>query len=279
MKIISWNVNGLRSRIFNDKVSSQHKKNEIILPEKNSPMGILLDNYDPDIICLQETRCSVQNGNNFKISNFNSLFNESKLENARGPNRYSGTAIYIKDNFKIDKIEYSIPGYEDSEGRIIIINIEDYIIINVYAPNSSSNFENKKKFMDSFLFYFKNNSNKIIFCGDMNVAIETHFDKTKVEPGPGFYPHELSFYGELLVIGFKDAIDKEKDRIVYTWWDPRQKKENGMSICRNRNKGWRLDYFFVKNITNFYSVCLKEIGENNKNIPLASDHAPILLTI
>ena len=119
----------------------------------------------------------------------------------------------------------------------------------------------------------------VIFCGDMNIAVDTHFDKTTVEPGPGFYKHELDFHYNLELIGYKDVLDKTVDHTIYTWWDPRQRKENGMSICRNRNKGWRLDYFFVKNITQFYSICLKEIGENNKNIPLASDHAPILLTI
>lgn len=274
MKIVSWNVNGIRSRIFNDKISSKLKKGEKLTPEENSPINDLLKN-NPDIICFQETRCSVSLGETIKIPGYTGIFNESKLEGARSCNRYSGTAVYIKDNIEYYRVEKTIPGYEDDEGRIMIVYIKDLLLINVYAPNSGTNYENKIKFMNSFINFLTSIDSKVVFCGDMNIAVDTHFDKTKVEPGPGFYKHELEFYDELESIGYKDALDKTIDHIIYTWWDPRQKKEDGMSISRNRNKGWRLDYFFTKNI-NFKSHVLKTVGENNEGIPLASDHAPVI---
>tara|TARA_B100000287_G_C20639788_1_gene783044 strand:- start:768 stop:1604 length:837 start_codon:yes stop_codon:yes gene_type:complete len=277
MKIISWNVNGIRSRIFNEKISSEIKRDKIIIPEENSPIGILLKQYDPDVFCFQETRCSIKNGEKFNISGYKGIFNESKLEGNRSCDRYSGTSIFIKESINVNKVEYSIPEYHDLEGRIIIIYTDDYIIINVYSPNSGSNYENKIKFMECILKFLDNLTGRIIFCGDMNIAIDTHFDKTKKEPGPGFYKHELEFYDKLKGINFVDSISKEDD-IIYTWWDPRQRKENGMSMSRNRNKGWRLDYFFLKGCNQLSSKVLKHIGENNNNIPLASDHAPILLS-
>jgi exodeoxyribonuclease III len=291
MKIITWNVNGIRSRIFNDRISSNLKKGELLTPEENSPIKQLLVEQDPDIFCFQETRCSVSLGETIKIPGYVAIFNESKLDGARSCNRYSGTVVYIKDNIEYYHVEKSIPGYEDFEGRIIIVYIKDFLIVNVYAPNSGTNYENKIKFIDCFLNFLDNidKNFNVVFCGDMNIAIDTHFDKTKVEPGPGFYNHELDFHYKLESIGYKDALDRTVDHTIYTWWDPRQKKENGMSICRNRNKGWRLDYFFIrsnkidliKNNLNFYcfSMVLKNIGENNKGIPLASDHAPVLLEI
>ena len=274
MKIIAWNVNGIRSRIFNENISSKLKKNEQIVPCEGSPIIKLLEEHDPDLLFFQETRCSIVNSNKINIPGYKSFFNESKLEGARSCDRYSGSAVFYKDTLEISDISIQIPGYNDEEGRIIILRIHGTSVISVYAPNSGTNYDNKILFMENVLNYI-NTLDKVIFCGDLNIAVSTHFDKTASVPGPGFYPHELQFYDDLIDIGLKDTIND--DPIVYTWWDPRQRKENGMSICRNRNKGWRLDYFFTKNINHASSKCLKCIGENNQGIPLASDHAPVIL--
>ena len=272
MKIVSWNVNGIRSRIFNDLISSKLKKNDKLYPLEGSAIHSLLK-LDPDIICLQETRCSVSKSVIIDIPGYIAYFNESKLEGARASDRYSGTCIFYKEHIS-PTFETQIPGYEDSEGRIIIMKFNDITLITVYAPNSGTNYENKIKFNKSLYDFLDKTTNKVILCGDLNVAKETHFDQSKCEPGPGTYSHELKFLDELKSINFTDAM---KCDIVYTWWDPRQVKENGMSRSRNRNKGWRLDYFFIKNINHGSSKCLKYIGENNEGIPLSSDHAPVIL--
>jgi len=278
MKIISWNLNGIRSRIFNDKISSQIKNIKCITPDESSPINKLITEYDPDIFCFQETRCEVSRGADIVIPGYKSYFNESKLDGARAGARYSGTAVYYKEKLTCINVDINIPGYEDLEGRIIIMHFEDFIIVNVYAPNSGTNYENKILFMDNMIKFLNSQEQPVIFCGDMNIAIDTHFDKTKVKPSPGLYKHELDFHCNLKNIGYIDCISSE-DEIIYTWWDPRQKKENGMSMVRNRNKGWRLDYFFIRNFdenNRISSKSLKYIGEN-KFIPCASDHSPVLL--
>ena len=271
MKVVTWNVNGIRSRIFNDKTSAQIGKTKDVVVESGSAMEEILS-LNPDIICLQETRCEVSQGNRFKIQGFKSFFNESKGESHRGPNRYSGTCIFYSDKLTPIKIETRISDYEDTEGRIIIMYFEDFIIVTVYAPNSGSNYEKKKTFILAMIDFLKDHD-KIIFCGDLNIGHSVHFDKTKVKPSPGIYPHELKFYDDLLKNGFIDTI--KNDDIVYTWWDPRTKKIDGIACTRQANKGWRLDYFFTKGINEVSSKVYKSIGERN---PLCSDHAPVLLT-
>ena len=274
-KVISWNVNGIRSRIFNDKISAKLKKGAPMDIQENSPIDILIKESDPDIICLQETRCSVLISENFKIPGYKSYFNQSKSTGARAPERYSGTCIFYKEHLVLKDVQEQIPGYEDTEGRIIVANFEEFVLINVYAPNSGSNYDKKIIFIESMLMYLNSLDCKVIFCGDLNIAVSTHFDIKSTIAMPGIYPHELEFYDRLVKIDYRDCI--KDDDIIFTWWDTRRAKENGMSIARNRNEGWRLDYFFTKNINQGSSKCLKHIGENNENIPLASDHAPVIL--
>jgi len=275
LKVITWNVNGIRSRIFNDKISSKLKKDTIMEIQENSPIDILIKEEDPDIICLQETRCSVVISKNFEIPGYKSYFNESKSTGARAPERYSGTCIFYKEHLNLKDIQEQIPGYEDTEGRIIIANFDNFVLITVYAPNSGSNYDKKISFIEAMLTFLNSLDCKVIFCGDLNIAVSTHFDIKSTIAMPGIYPHELEFYDRLIKINYRDCI--ENDKIVFTWWDTRRAKENGMSIARNRNEGWRLDYFFTKNINQGSSRCLKHIGENNENIPLASDHGVVVL--
>jgi len=272
MNIVSWNVNGIRSRIFNDKTSTQIGKVKDIYPEEKSPINLILKE-NPDVICLQETRCDEIQGERFKISGYKSYFNASKLSDARGPNRYSGTCVYVKQVKDVKSVEFQIPNFEDKEGRIIILKVEQITLITVYAPNSGSNYENKIKFIEAIVDFLSKLEGPVIFCGDLNIAVDTHFDKTKVKPGPGIYKHELQFYHRLININYIDTISKD-DNIVYTWWDPRVKKVNGISKVRVENKGWRLDYFLVKDYNQVSHRVYKNIGESN---PLGSDHAPIIL--
>ena len=122
MKVITWNVNGIRTKIFNKLSSAKISKEHQIFPDVISPISNILK-LDADFICLQETWCSELNGKKFNINGYNSVFNESKHEQqARNANRYSGTCIFYKETFKPICIEYQIPGYNDDEGRIIILH-------------------------------------------------------------------------------------------------------------------------------------------------------------
>lgn len=285
LNVVTWNVNGIRSRIFNDKLCAKLPKNQNFKPEENSSMYNLIKNYNPDIICLQETRCDIENGSKFNIDCYSSYFNCSKLDGARSSNRYSGTAIYSK--IVPLNIEYTVPEYQDQEGRIMIAHFENFIVINVYSPNSGTNYENKKLFQNAILKYIqelliKNNNLQIIYCGDFNVAIDTHFDKTTVPESPGIYKHELQYYDTLIENGFIDS-KSQKDNLIFTWWDQRGKKvlneETGIetNILRLNNKGWRIDYVFTKNIKYSESFVLKHIGEEYS--PHASDHAPVCCSV
>ena len=280
LKIITWNVNGIRSRIFNNKICSELPKLQFYYPEEESSMANLIKETNPDIICIQETRCDEQNGKFAIIEDYNSYFNSSKLEKARGPNRYSGTAIYSK--IEPNKILYNVPGYDDQEGRIIIAYYTDFIVINVYSPNSGTNYNNKILFQNA-LFNFVNNINeKIIYCGDFNIAIDTHFDQSTVSEMPGLYKHELDYYKKLIDNGFTDS-KSDDDKIIYTWWDQRSRKvinakiNKQINLSRYENKGWRIDYIFTKNFANSNSKVLKHIGE--EYCPHASDHAPVYAII
>uniref|UniRef100_A0A6C0LIG9 Endonuclease/exonuclease/phosphatase domain-containing protein n=1 Tax=viral metagenome TaxID=1070528 RepID=A0A6C0LIG9_9ZZZZ len=276
LSIVTWNINGIRSRVFNNKISAQLQKNKYYSPEEFCSMYNLIKETNADIICLQETRCDVQTGKLAVIDGYNSYFNCSKLTDARGPNRYSGTAIYTKLLPK--KIEYTVPGYDDQEGRIMIAYYEHFTIINVYSPNSGTNYENKILFQDA-LYNFVNNLDKcVIYCGDFNIAIDTHFDKSSVPPLPGTYKHELDYHKRLTDADFFDSISLN-DNIIYTWWDQRSKRikveetNKETNILRHKNKGWRIDYIFVKNFKSATSQVLKHIGE--EYCPHGSDHAPV----
>ena len=278
LRIVTWNINGIRSRIFNNKTSTQLPKNKDVYPETNSAISNLITETNANIICLQETRCDEKIGKGIILPGYDSYFNSSKLEDARGPNRYSGTAIYTK--LIPNKVSYSVPEYDDKEGRIIVMYFDDFVLINVYSPNSGTNYDNKILFQDSILNFINDldKSIRVIYCGDFNIAIDTHFDKSKVSLCPGIYKHELDYYTLLKTIGMIDSKMKEDD-IVYTWWDQRSKRitvpntKKETNIMRYKNKGWRLDYIFTSGFSYAKSKVLKHIGE--ENCPHASDHAPV----
>lgn len=278
LKIVTWNVNGIRSRIFNNKTSTQLTKKKYVSADDNSSISNLIKETQADIICLQETRCDENNGKLMLLDGYSSYFNCSKLNDARGSNRYSGTAIYTK--IIPEKIEYNVPEYNDNEGRIIIMYFLGFVLINVYSPNSGTNYDNKILFQDSLLNFIKDldKTKRVIYCGDFNIAVDTHFDKSKVNPCAGIYKHELDYYKLLNTIGMEDSKTKD-DTIIYTWWDQRSKRitvpetQKETNILRHKNKGWRLDYIFTSGFLHAESKVLKHIGE--EYCPHASDHAPV----
>lgn len=292
MKVITWNVNGIRSRIFNRKTCSQIAKQSEILPEEGSPIYNMIKNNDPDFICLQETRCSVSNGQKFKIPGYKSVFNQSDSVSAREANRYSGTCIFYKETHSPIGIDYQFPGYTDNEGRIIILHFHNFTIINVYTPNSGTNFDNRLDWQGAVLLYLKNIPHPVIYTGDMNVAWrdeDVHFRvngsptyKSKVEENiVGFLPEERSFVPELLSIGYVDAYLNQESKYSpfdgFTYWDSRSKKIEGLPGARFNKHGWRIDYHFVKGMKTFECYAMYTTGTEYINLgdSQCSDHCPV----
>jgi exodeoxyribonuclease-3 len=291
MKIITWNVNGIRTKIFNKKTSQQLSTKSEVLVDEYSPIQNLLSK-EPDFMCFQETRCSIENGKKFKIPGYNSLFNQSNGEGARSCNRYSGTCIFYKDTLNPISVENQIPGYIDNEGRIIIMHFENFTIINVYTPNSGTNFQNRLQWQECMLNYLKTLQNTVYYVGDLNVAwreSDVHFhikesptyrkriDDTLV----GFLPEERSWIHELIGEGFVDSYMNVEDKYDkfsgFTYWDARSRKIAGLPGARYNRHGWRLDYIFVKNKQIIDSLTMSNIGVEyiDSGESQSSDHCPL----
>ena len=277
--IISWNVNGLRSNIVGGKhISNKSAKYTSIDTETN--LGEIIKNYNPDIFCFQETRCdSTAALDIFKFSDYHQYFNSSKGIGARSGARYSGTAIWSKE--KPENVLYNIPDFEDNEGRIIIAEYRDFILINTYVPNSGSNFEYRiscwnvaiKAYLSSLALLDKS----IIWTGDLNVAYtidDTCYTKSKYNSSTiaGCLKEEIEDFKNILKSGFVDAYRKFKNpqETEHTWFFNKR--------CRELNKGMRIDYFIIDTkLAEKVLDCgvIKESGL--KTTPLGSDHLAIFL--
>jgi len=252
MKIITWNVNGIRA-IF--------RKNFIHTVKE----------LKPDILCLQETKIQEnQLTEEIKsIPGYNSVWSFAEKKG------YSGTAVYYQENIKPKtiKTDFSIPDL-DGEGRIIEIELNDFVLFNIYFPNGQMNderLEYKLKFYESLFSYtdsIKENGKGIIICGDYNTAhkeIDLANPKEN-ENRSGFLPVEREWLDHIVERGYKDIFRKfHQEKEQYTWWTYRFQ-------AREKNIGWRIDYFFgTEDVLKRITDCriLKEI--------MGSDHCPVSL--
>ncbi len=260
MKLICWNVNGIRAF---------HKKGQFnwLLSQK------------PDIFCLQETKAMPEQlGEEIRNpKGYTSFFDWSKERKG-----YSGTVIYVKSDIleksKNFKFTSGLGVKEfDQEGRQVNLVIDDTAYINCYFPNGGGPVARqlyKQGYYDAFLAYLKKLEKKgiknIIFCGDINVAhYEIDIARPKEnEKDVGFLPEERMWLDEVIDAGFLDTFrTTHPNKITYSWWDQKTR-------ARERNVGWRIDYFFIsKNLKN--KIKKAEIFDE----VLGSDHAPILLEI
>jgi len=252
MRIYTWNVNGLRSIL------------------KKGLMEFINDE-DPDILCLQETKLQEEQIDD-EIKNLKGYYKYFSFANKKG---YSGVAIFTKVEPK--NIYHGIGIEEfDTEGRILIAEYEDFILFNIYFPNgkmSDERLDYKLRFYDAIMDYSKKlleEGKNLIICGDYNTAhreIDLKNPKQN-EKSSGFLPIEREYIDRFLEIGFIDAYRHfYPDKIEYTWW-------SYMFKAREKNVGWRIDYFFVSN--NFISK-IKDV-EILTHIQ-GSDHCPVKLTI
>lgn len=246
MKIISWNVAGLRAC---------YKKGleEFFLSEL------------PDMFCMQETKV-LEKENPLHIEGYKEYLYPAEKKG------YSGTMIYSK--IEPLSIKYGIGIEEfDSEGRVITLEYDNFYLVNAYVPNSKRELERLNErmyFEDEMRKYLKNLNKNVIYCGDLNVAheeIDIKNAKTNTRSA-GFTIEERNKMTELLESGFIDTFRYlYPDTIKYSWW-------SYMGGARAKNVGWRLDYFIVNNeyINKVKdSLILNEI--------LGSDHCPIKLII
>ena len=248
MKIISWNVAGLRACL-------------------NKGFDRFFEEEKADIYCLQETKV-LEEQNPFHPYGYEEyLFPAEK----KG---YSGTMIYT--TVKPISIKYGMGEEEyDQEGRTITLEFEDFYLVNCYVPNSKRELErldSRMYFEDKmrdYLMELKKNKN-VIYCGDLNVAHEEIDIKnpTANRRNAGFTDEERNKMTELLQAGFKDTFRTlYPNEIKYTWW-------SYMGHAREKDIGWRIDYFIVndnmmKNIKD--SIIYSEVE--------GSDHCPIGLEI
>ena len=249
MKIISWNVAGLRACLkkgFED----------------------FFNNEKPEIICLQETKL-LDKELEFKPAGYDYyLFPADK----KG---YSGTLVYTKVKPISVKFGLNIEEY-DIEGRTITLEFDDFYLINVYVPNVKrdlSRMESRMNYEDIFRKYINNLSKtkNVVVCGDFNVAhteIDIKNPKSNIRSA-GFTIEERNKMTELLNSGFIDTYRyfNPDELDCYTWW-------SYMRNARDKNIGWRLDYFLVNN--KFIDSIKKSIIY--KDI-LGSDHCPIGIEI
>jgi exodeoxyribonuclease-3 len=247
MKIISYNINGIRAAL---------KKNLIKWIESESP----------DIICFQEIKA---NKEQFDFEIFNSLgyYNFWFSAQKKG---YSGVAILSKIEPK--KIKYGTGiNHIDFEGRVIRADFEKFSVISLYLPSGTNNLRlnYKLKFMDDFLDYINNLKQEfpnLIICGDYNIChrhIDIH-DPIRNKNVSGFLIEERMWLDKFLELGFTDSFRLlNKNPNEYSWWSYR-------ANSRQNNKGWRIDYNLVSNSIkeNIYkSYILSDVCH--------SDHCPV----
>ena len=249
MKLISWNVNGIRACL-------------------NKGFEGFFKDIDADIFCIQETKCQPDQVE-LEFNGYTSFWNSAEKKG------YSGTAIFTKQ--KPINVKYGIGIEEhDKEGRVITLEFDKFYMVDIYTPNSKRELERLDYRMiweDEIRKYLLNlNKTKpVIMCGDLNVAhkeIDLKNPKTN-RRNAGFTDEERNKMTELLEAGFTDTFrklypDKENE---YSWW-------SYMGRAREKNIGWRIDYFIVS----------KDIESKIEDAKIhqdvfGSDHCPVELDI
>ena len=254
MRIVSWNVNGLRSLA------------------KNGYWEAFLRQAKPDIFCLQETKASPEQLDEafLQPAGFSAFFSSSKVKKG-----YSGVALYSKIEPLSVIYGMGIPEFDD-EGRIIAAEYNDFWLFSVYFPNGGQGphrLDYKMRFYDTFLSFIERlrTQKPVIFCGDINTAHE-EIDLARPKENAkttGFLPQERAWLDEVVEAGYLDIFRHLHPRQsgAYTYWDL-------ITRARDRNVGWRIDYFFV---AQEYAKRVKR-AEIFPDI-LGSDHCPVFIEI
>ena len=223
MKLISWNVNGLRAVL---------RKNFLDY----------LNAEEPDVLCLQETKCGPNDVEQLWPAKYSTYWNTAEKKG------YAGTAIFTKTR-PLKVTPHIGIGEHDREGRVLAAEFADFILVNVYVPNSKRELTRlpyRQKWDRAFLCYLKKleKHKPVIFCGDLNVAhTEIDLANPKANAGNhGFTPEERAGFSAFVKAGFRDTFREfEPAGGHYTWWSQ-------MPGVRVRNIGWRIDYFLLSSV-------------------------------
>lgn len=250
MKIVSYNVNGLRSAI-------------------NKGLVEWLQDVKADVVCLQEIKCSLNDVSLFLFEELGYLYNTFHSAQKKG---YSGVAILSKLKPNNIKIGCDIEIY-DAEGRILQYDFETFSVINVYMPSGSSGDVRqafKYSWMKDFYKYISTvlvGIKSLVVCGDYNIchqAIDIHNPKANANSS-GFLPEERAWLTELLKLGFLDIFRQfNQEPHQYTWWTFR-------AGARSKNLGWRIDYFLISQ-----ALIKRSMGARILADAMHSDHCPVL---
>ncbi len=249
MKILSWNVNGIRAISKKGFIEWLHKD-------------------APDILCIQETKCHPEQLTEELLApkGYKTYWSAAKKKG------YSGTAVFTKTEPKSAKEGIGVKEF-DNEGRTLMLDYGDFILFNIYFPNGGSGNKRvpfKMGFYDAFLKKvnrLKKQGKKVIVCGDVNTAHE-EIDLSRPkqnEKNTGFLPEERDWVSKYLKSGHVDTFRHfhKGEGEHYTWWDYK-------TGARARNIGWRIDYFFVSE--NLLPKVKKALILNTV---MGSDHCPV----
>ena len=262
MRLISWNVNGIRA---------VHNKG-LLVP--------FIEQYQPDILCLQETKAQ-QHQSEVDLPNYQEYWHSAVKKG------YSGTAIFSKtpplqvllgfpEHITASYALVDPYGDPNTEGRVIAAEFDDFYVVNVYTPNAKPDLSRlalrHKGWDPAFLAYCKELEAKkpVIFCGDLNVAhTPDDLANPKANEGEhGYTKEEREGVDRIIAAGFVDTFRLfTKGNGHYSWW-------SHFAKARERNVGWRIDYWFV-------SKALKErvVGASILPEVMGSDHCPVLLDL
>lgn len=272
MKLISWNVNGIRA---------VHKKG-LFLP--------FIEEFKPDVLCLQETKAEKGQAE-IDLPEYEEYWHSAKKKG------YSGVAIFVKNSLAVHSVTLGFPeeiyeqfgmandsfGDPNDEGRIMAVELDDFYVVSVYTPNSKPDLSRLKlrheQWDPAFLAYMKqleeparpNGGGKpVIFCGDLNAA-HTPDDLTNAKANEGehgYTTEERAGIDGLLQAGFVDTFRLfTKGPNHYSWW-------SHFALSRERNVGWRIDYFFASRV-------LQKRIKKAQILPevMGSDHCPVTLEL
>ena len=256
MNLISWNVNGIRA------------------VERKGELQKLLETSDPDVLLIQEIKAKPE-----QLSKYLSDHPEYDqfYHSAEKPG-YAGTGIWVKKSLNITpKFSSGMPDFEDLEGRIARVDLEDWSILGVYFPNGGKSpeaWKDKLVFYEKFLSYvnqLREEGRKVIWCGDVNCAHE-EIDLARPKDNMksiGFLPEERAWVSDVIKNNWIDIFRHlHPEDVIYSWW-------HVISKARARNVGWRIDYFFID------QCLMTEVKNiNYLNAQMGSDHCPVqLLTV